>query len=88
MPVCPEANRAPRRWWPRVFEEAASGGRWDRPELHSLLNQLREGDTLVVWKLESLSRSLKGCKLPLFDREHRHNYACRAHDDADGGVTR
>jgi DNA invertase Pin-like site-specific DNA recombinase len=43
----------------RLFEEAASGGRWDRPELHRLLNQLREGDTVVVWKLDRLSRSLK-----------------------------
>jgi DNA invertase Pin-like site-specific DNA recombinase len=43
----------------RVFEEKASGGRWDRPELHRLLDQLREGDTLVVWKLDRLSRSLK-----------------------------
>jgi DNA invertase Pin-like site-specific DNA recombinase len=43
----------------RVFEEKASGGRWDRPELHRLLDQLRPGDTLVVWKLDRLSRSLK-----------------------------
>src|SRR6201984_794280 len=43
----------------RIFEEAASGGRWDRPELHRLLDQLREGDTVVVWKLDRLSRSLK-----------------------------
>ncbi len=43
----------------RIFEEAASGGRWDRPELHRLLDQLREGDVLVVWKLDRLSRSLK-----------------------------
>src|ERR1700722_18819675 len=43
----------------RLFEETASGGRWDRPELHRLLDQLREGDTLVVWKLDRLSRSLK-----------------------------
>ncbi len=43
----------------RVFEEAASGGRWDRPELHRLLDQLREGDVVVVWKLDRLSRSLK-----------------------------
>lgn len=43
----------------KVFEEAASGGRWDRPELHRLLDQLRAGDTLVVWKLDRLSRSLK-----------------------------
>ncbi|MGC1686443.1 MAG: recombinase family protein [Candidatus Acidiferrales bacterium] len=43
----------------RLFEETASGGRWDRPELHRMLDQLREGDTVVVWKLDRLSRSLK-----------------------------
>ena len=43
----------------RLFEEAASGGRWERPELHKMLDQLRSGDTLVVWKLDRLSRSLK-----------------------------
>ena len=43
----------------RIFEEAASGGRWDRPELHRMLDQLRESDVVVVWKLDRLSRSLK-----------------------------
>ena len=43
----------------RIFEESASGGRWDRPELHRALDQLRESDVLVVWKLDRLSRSLK-----------------------------
>ena len=42
-----------------VFQERASGGRWDRPELHRLFGQLRKGDILVVWKLDRLSRSLK-----------------------------
>jgi DNA invertase Pin-like site-specific DNA recombinase len=42
-----------------TFQEKASGGRWDRPELHRLLGQLRKGDVLVVWKLDRLSRSLK-----------------------------
>ena len=42
-----------------IFQEKASGGRWDRPELHRLLAQLRKGDVLVVWKLDRLSRSLK-----------------------------
>src|ERR1035441_10918143 len=41
-----------------VFREKASGGRWDRPELHKLLSQLRKSDVLVVWKLDRLSRSL------------------------------
>jgi DNA invertase Pin-like site-specific DNA recombinase len=43
----------------RIFEETTSSGRWDRPELHRLLEQLREGDTVVVWNLDRLSRSLK-----------------------------
>jgi DNA invertase Pin-like site-specific DNA recombinase len=43
----------------RVFEEAASGGRWDRPALQEMLRQLRENDVVVVWKLDRLSRSLK-----------------------------
>ncbi|MDD9946658.1 MAG: recombinase family protein [Myxococcales bacterium] len=43
----------------KVFQESASGGRWDRPELHRLLDQLRPGDVVVVWKLDRLSRSLK-----------------------------
>ena len=43
----------------RVFQEKASGGRWERPELHRLLGHLRKGDIVVVWKLDRLSRSLK-----------------------------
>src|ERR1039457_4203787 len=43
----------------RIYKEKASGGRWDRPELHRLLDQLRKGDVLVVWKLDRLSRSLR-----------------------------
>ena len=42
----------------RVYEEKASGGRWDRPELHKLLDYLRAGDEVIVWKLDRLSRSL------------------------------
>jgi DNA invertase Pin-like site-specific DNA recombinase len=43
----------------KMFEEAASSGRWDRPQLHRMLDQLCVGDTVVVWKLDRLSRSLK-----------------------------
>ena len=43
----------------KIFREKASGGRWDRPELHRLLDQLRKGDVLVVWRLDRLSRSLR-----------------------------
>ncbi len=43
----------------KTFRETASGGRWDRPVLHKMLDQLRKGDIVVVWKLDRLSRSLK-----------------------------
>ena len=43
----------------RVFVETASGARSDRPVLEQLLDQLRPGDTLVVWKLDRLGRSLR-----------------------------
>jgi DNA invertase Pin-like site-specific DNA recombinase len=43
----------------RIYQENASGGRWDRPQLHEALEQLRDGDVFLVWKLDRLSRSLK-----------------------------
>jgi DNA invertase Pin-like site-specific DNA recombinase len=42
----------------RVFVETASGARSDRPILRECLGYLRPGDTLVVWKLDRLGRSL------------------------------
>jgi hypothetical protein len=42
----------------RVFTETASGARADRPALDHVLDQLRPGDTLVVWRLDRLGRSL------------------------------
>lgn len=41
-----------------IFEESASGARWDRPELKRMIDQLRAGDTVIVWKLDRLTRSL------------------------------
>ena len=43
----------------RLYTDYASGGRWDRPELQRLLDQLRPSDVVIVWKLDRLSRSLK-----------------------------
>lgn len=42
-----------------IFQEKASGGRWDRPELQRLMGQIRPNHIVVVWKLDRLSRSLK-----------------------------
>lgn len=44
----------------RVIVEKASGAKTDRPELQRVLTDiLRQGDTLVIWKLDRLARSLK-----------------------------
>jgi DNA invertase Pin-like site-specific DNA recombinase len=42
----------------RLYEDLASGRRDDRPGLNACLKALREGDTLVVWKLDRLGRNL------------------------------
>ncbi|MGY4697544.1 recombinase family protein [Xylella fastidiosa subsp. sandyi] len=43
----------------KVFEDKVSGTRVERPGLAKTLEMLREGDTLVVWKLDRLGRSVK-----------------------------
>jgi DNA invertase Pin-like site-specific DNA recombinase len=43
----------------RIFVETASGAKTDRPELAKALDYLRSGDTLVVWKLDRLARTVK-----------------------------
>ena len=42
----------------RIFTETASGADAGRPELAAALDYLRPGDTIVVWKLDRLARSL------------------------------
>ena len=43
----------------KVFVETASATRADRPELAKALEMARQGDVLVVWRLDRLARSLK-----------------------------
>lgn len=43
----------------RIFTDTASGSLQKRPELEKLLDQLRPGDTLVVWRLDRLGRSIR-----------------------------
>ncbi len=43
----------------KVYKEEISGAAKSRPELDRCLEELREGDTLVVWRLDRFGRSLK-----------------------------
>jgi DNA invertase Pin-like site-specific DNA recombinase len=43
----------------RVFQEKVSGARRHRPELTKMLEHIRQGDTIVVWKLDRLARSTR-----------------------------
>ncbi len=43
----------------KIFIEKASGAQRDRPELQAAIEYARHGDTLVVWKLDRLARSIK-----------------------------
>ena len=42
-----------------IYEDTASGKRDDRPGLLACLKALRQGDTLIVWKLDRLGRDLR-----------------------------
>jgi DNA invertase Pin-like site-specific DNA recombinase len=43
----------------RVFQEKKSGARADRPELRRMLDQLRDGDVVVISRLDRLARSTR-----------------------------
>ena len=43
----------------RIFTEKASGAQRERPELSAALDYIRQRDTLVVWKLDRLARSMR-----------------------------
>lgn len=51
----------------RIYEETASGRNMERPELENCLDRLEAGDTLVVWRLDRLARSLHDL-LEIMDR--------------------
>lgn len=55
----------------KTFTEKASGAQRDRPELTAALDFMRRGDTLVVWKLDRLARSIRQLIETIEDLEGR-----------------
>ncbi len=43
----------------KIYQEKYTGSTKERPQLQKMLEQLREGDVVVIWKLDRLARSLK-----------------------------
>jgi DNA invertase Pin-like site-specific DNA recombinase len=55
----------------RLFTDTVSGSQTERPGLDEALDFLRPGDTLVVWRLDRLGRSLRHL-IPLCQTAVRH----------------
>lgn len=55
----------------QVFEEHVSGAAKQRPEWEACKRTLRDGDTLVVWRLDRLGRSLRDLVETIHDLEER-----------------
>ena len=54
-----------------IYEEQASGKNTARPQLESCLKSLREGDALIVWRLDRLGRNLADLVRLITDLEQR-----------------
>ena len=65
----------------KVFEDKISGTRAERPGLNKALEMLREGDTLVVWKLDRLGRSVKNL-VDLVEELHKQSVQFKSLTDA------
>jgi len=55
----------------RVWTDTASGAKADRPKFAEVFDQLRSGNTLVVWRLDRLGRSLPHLIETIGDLEER-----------------
>ena len=56
----------------KIYEDiGVSGSKASRPELDKVLDQLRDGDTLVVWRLDRLGRTTKNLLILIEDLESR-----------------
>ena len=67
----------------KIFHDMMSGARDDRPGLADCLQYLREGDTLIVWRLDRLGRNMRGIINTLHDLTERGVTVKSLHDGVD-----
>ena len=67
----------------RVFHDVMSGVRDDRPGFAECLQYLRDGDTLVVWRLDRLGRNMRGIVNTLHELTERGVTVRSLHDGVD-----
>jgi hypothetical protein len=88
-PIAPALRQRSTTLCDKIFEDTVSGAKADRPGLAAALAYVREGDTLVVWRLDRLGRSLphlietigaleaRGGWFSFADGSHRHHHVRR-----------
>lgn len=67
----------------KIYEEVVSGAKSDRPVFNNVMKQLRDGDTLTVWKLDRLGRSLKHLVELVHTLMQRNIGLCNLNDPID-----
>ena len=65
----------------KIFDDKISGSRATRPGLIKALEAVREGDTLVIWKLDRLGRSVKNL-VDLVEQLHKQGVQFKSLTDA------
>lgn len=67
----------------KIFHDIMSGARDDRPGFTECLQYLREGDTLVVWRLDRLGRNMRSIVNTLHELTERGVTVRSLHDGVD-----
>ena len=71
----------------RIFEDRASGAKSDREGLRLAFEVLRKGDSLVIWKLDRLGRSVKDLVSIVSDLENQGVHFKSITDNIDTSTT-
>jgi DNA invertase Pin-like site-specific DNA recombinase len=66
-----------------IYKEEISGATRERPQLQKLLEQIREGDVVVIWKLDRLGRSLADLVHLVNEIQNRGAGLFSLHDNID-----